>query len=388
MNRSNTFDIAVVGAGPAGAMAAAHAGKGGRRVCLLERKQRPGVPVRCGEGVGLKGLTASIDVNPRWIQSTIRRACFVSPSGERVILARFDESYIIDRIIMENDLIQTASESGAAFFNATPVSAVVRESDTLYRCVTPRGDFFAQCVILADGVESRLARGLGWETALALEDMESCAFCRVSHESIENDTVYFYVGSVYAPGGFAWVFPRSHGCANVGVGILGEFSNGGEAKEYLNRLIGHIFPGGAVSELHCGGVPVGRWIRPLVREGVMLAGDAARQVNALSGAGLGYGMFAGRIAGETAARAVEGGRCNWKTLKEYEKIWRTHLGRQQLRSYALKRKLLTKNNDEFYDIIARSFAGENPEKLNYMRIFFRAFARHPLMLLKIYHLFR
>jgi len=388
MSRDNSYDIAVVGAGPAGSMAALHAARGGRRVCLFERKRLVGVPVRCGEGIGLKGLTASVDVDSRWILTTIKRACFVSPSAMKVCLERFDESYIIDRVVMENDLVKQAVTSGASYYSDTPVTAVVRDGDAGYRCVTPRGVFFARCVILAEGVESRLGRALGWNTALELDDVESCAFCRVAHESIEGDTVYFYVGSCYAPGGFAWIFPRSCGVANVGLGILGSCSEGGKATEYLHKFVARMFPGGSVSEQHCGGVPVGKWMRPLVRDGVMLVGDAARQVNPLSGAGIGYGMFAGRAAGEAAARAFGGGLCDWGRLRDYERAWAAHLGKQQLRAYALKQMLLTKNNDSFYDAIAASFARKDPKKLNYMRIFFRAFARHPLMLVKVFYLFR
>jgi digeranylgeranylglycerophospholipid reductase len=55
----NSFDIIVIGAGPAGAMAAQAASKGGRNVCLLERKEKAGTPVRCGEGIGLKGESSN-----------------------------------------------------------------------------------------------------------------------------------------------------------------------------------------------------------------------------------------------------------------------------------------------------------------------------------------
>jgi digeranylgeranylglycerophospholipid reductase len=210
----------------------------------------------------------------------------------------------------------------------------------------------------------------------------------VSHQSIAGDTVLFYVGSVYAPGGFVWVFPRGDGSANVGLGFLGTFHTPGLSREYLLRFVARFFPGAVPSDIHCGGVPVGRWLKPLVRDGVMLVGDAARQVNCLNGAGIAYGMNAGRNAGETAARAFDGTGCDWNKLKQYEKTWASSLGRQQVRSYVLKKTLLTKNNDAFYDTVARSFAGADPENLDYTRIFLKAFARHPLLLVKVILLFR
>jgi digeranylgeranylglycerophospholipid reductase len=385
---NETFDIVVVGAGPAGSMAALHAAKAGRKVCLFERKPVVGVPVRCGEGIGLKGMTASIDVNPKWIRTKITKACFVSPSGIKVPVGRMDESYIINREIMEQDLVDMAAKAGAVYRNSTSVNAVKPLNGNWYVCETSGASVKAKCVILAEGIESRLARGLGWKTDLSAEDVETCAFCHVDHESIKGDTVDFYVGSGYAPGGFVWIFPHGKGRANVGLGILGSFHDAGRSKEYLLKFVERFYPDAKISDLHCGGVPVAKWQKPLVRNGVMLVGDAARQVNALSGAGIGYGLYAGRIAGEISAASFTGTECDYKSLKQYEKKWASFYGKQQMRSYSLKKMLMTNNNDKFYDSVAKSFVGANPEKMGYMRIFFRAFAKHPGMLVKVFLLFR
>ncbi|MBD3390481.1 MAG: geranylgeranyl reductase family protein [Chitinivibrionales bacterium] len=388
MPETRTYQITVVGAGPAGAMAAWRAAAGGRRVCLLERKSRVGTPVRCGEGIGLKGMTASLDIDKRWILATVSKACFVSPAGLRVTLADIDESYVIDRTVFDADLVERARDAGAEYFPHTPVTGIARREDGRYRCVTPRGAFDAPCVILADGIESNLARDAGWDTSLKLEDLESCAFCHVTHPGIADDTVCFHVGSGQAPGGFAWVFPRGKGRANVGLGVLGTFCEPGKARRCLHRFVESRFPGASADDEHCGGVPVGRWTRPLVRGGIMLAGDAARQVNSLSGAGIGYGLYAGRLAGDVAARACSGEGCDQGALQQYQKEWASGLGIQQDRSYALKSMLLTKNNDAFFDRIARAFARSDPKRLNYKSIFLRTFARHPLMMLKVLRLFR
>ncbi len=59
---NSQFDIAVIGAGPAGAMAALNASSStGLKVCLFERKPEAGIPVRCGEGIGQKGLISYIN---------------------------------------------------------------------------------------------------------------------------------------------------------------------------------------------------------------------------------------------------------------------------------------------------------------------------------------
>jgi digeranylgeranylglycerophospholipid reductase len=140
--------------------------------------------------------------------------------------------------------------------------------------------------------------------------------------------------------------------------------------------------------MHCGGVPVSKWRKPLVKNGAMLVGDAACQVNALSGGGIAYALFAGRVAGETAAEAKKNDGFDYSVLRRYQKRWESYCGKQQLRSFALKSMLLEKNNDHFYDSIALELSKERPERLSYTRVFMRTFARHPGILLKTFLLFR
>lgn len=388
MTNGNSVDVLVAGAGPAGSMAALFAVKGGCSVALLDRNERVSHPVRCGEGIGLKGLTASIDaIEQRWIQTCITRLTMISPSGIRVALSHIEKGFILDRELMDNDLVQRAVKSGASYFPSTPVVSISFDGKRRYTCRTPTETFTASCVVLADGVESRLARDLGWNTAMSLEDIESCAFCHVVHDSIRDDTVELYIGNKRAPGGYVWVMPRESGKANVGLGILGSRCSSGMAKQLLEKFIRERFSDCTVSNLHCGGVPVGRWVRPLVRDGALLVGDAARQVNSISGGGIAYALYAGRLAGESIAHAYSANGIDYALLKDYQKIWAARFGRQQVRSYTLKKALMNAD-DSFYNSIAQSFAKTDPDKIGILQIFLRAFIRHPVFLLKAFMLFR
>ena len=311
----------------------------------------------------------------------------VSPSGIRVTIGNIDESYILDREKMDGDLVREAAHAGADLFLSTPVTEVRRTGDGSYECRSPDRTFCASIVIVADGVESRIARFLGWNTALSLSDVETCAFCRVTFPLIDQETCVFYVGSTVAPGGYAWIFPRGKGEANVGLGINGTKSSAGRAKECLLKFLDKELPGASVENLHCGGVPVARWVRPLVRDGALLVGDAARQVNNISGAGIHYSLFAGKLAGLTAAQAMgSNGSVDYRLLARYENEWKKTYGKQQDRSYALK-EFVMKTDDAFLDRIAASLAKEPPERMNYPRVFTRTFSRHPLLLLKAARLF-
>jgi digeranylgeranylglycerophospholipid reductase len=382
-----TFDIAVIGAGPAGSMAAKHAAKLGRSVCLMDRNAVVGDPVRCGEGIGLKSFTRHMGSRTEWTLTTIDKSVMVSPSGTRVTVGNIDESFIINREKMDAALAAEAAGAGAKLLLSTAVTEIKRTDDHHYECLaTPDRTIIAQCVIIADGVESRCARFLGWDTAVSPADMETCAFCHIASPLIDNTACVFYTGSTYAPGGYVWIFPRGKGLANVGLGINGSHSYAGKAKELLLKFIDVELPGSRMSYLHCGGVPVARAVRPLVRDGAMLVGDAARQVNCMSGAGIHYSLFAGKTAGTIAGNAFKNGRLDHSALKQYEKEWRKTYGKQQERSFALKEFVL-KSDDEFLNRIAASLAKEPAEKMNYLRVFTRTFAHNPLLLLKAVRLF-
>jgi digeranylgeranylglycerophospholipid reductase len=322
-----------------------------------------------------------------WTLNKIEKAVMVSPSGTRVTIGNIDESFILDREKMDGDLAAEAAAAGAKLLLSTTVTEIRRTSDGRYECITsPDRPISAACIIIADGVESRCARFLGWHTAVSLADMETCAFCHVASPLIEPDACVFYTGTTYAPGGYVWIFPRGKGIANVGLGINGSRSAAGKAKELLLKFIDKELPGSHISYLHCGGVPVAKAMRPLVRDGAMLVGDAARQVNCMSGAGIHYSLYAGKTAGTIAANAFKSGSFDQSALKEYEKAWWKTYGKQQMRSFALKEFVL-KSDDAFLDRIALSLSKEPSEKMNYLRVFIRTFARNPLLLIKAIRLF-
>lgn len=391
MSKVKKYDVIVVGAGPAGSMAARYAAQGGCNTLLIERKDVVGIPVRCGEAVGFKGFSKSSEIKKKWILSTINKISMISPSGYNVDLVnktKIGDNYILDRQVMDKDLAEDACKAGVELINGTTILTVEYNGTDTYTCKSECEEYRATAVILADGVESRLARDLGWNTALSMENIETCAICIVEHEKIEDGVIEFHVGNKIAPCGFLWVFPRGDNSANIGLGILGKKSKPGLAKQLLEDFVARTYPGAVITRKNCGGVPVGKWLRPLVKDGVMVVGDAARQVSSLTGGGITYSLFAGKNAGEIVAKAKQGDSINYKKLLKYQKIWAQYCGKQQERSHALKSMLLEKNNDKFYDSIAQSLLRENPEKLSYMRVFFRTFAKHPSILLKTFLLFR
>ena len=109
----DSYDCIVVGGGPGGAWAAKHAAENGVSVLLLEKDREVGIPVRCAEAVGEKGLKTVVEPQPRWISNIIEGFVIVSPDGREVAIDTGKErGYMLDRKILDYNLCQMARMNG------------------------------------------------------------------------------------------------------------------------------------------------------------------------------------------------------------------------------------------------------------------------------------
>jgi len=386
------YDIAVVGAGPAGSTAARAAARAGAKVLMLDKRRELGVPVQCGEALSEDALKElKIKPEKRWAINKINATKLVSPSGISVTIKERSVGkvgYILDRKIFDKHLALLAVKAGADIKVGTFVDGLLTEGKEV-RGVKARGiegrlEVQADVVVAADGVMSRVARWAGVNTALKPDGIETCAQFKMAGVDIEStSTMEFYFGSKISPGGYAWIFPRGGGTANVGLGVLV-----GRAKrtpvEYLRDFI-EAFPGlrkGRMFELNVGGVPVCGPIKKTVKDNVLIVGDAARQVNALTGGGIDSAMRAGNIAGEVAAKAVAEGDTSEKRLNEYDKRWREAIGKR-LNQYLKGKDVLLDLSDEELDKLAKTLQGVRFDKISLTDMLKVLIKTHPKLLWKL-----
>ncbi len=333
------YDVVVVGAGPCGSRAALEAAECGCDVLVLEKGAEIGVPKQCAEGISHQGLEdAGIEPKDEWISQEIDSFTIFAPNGEELHVIPPDGGYVLERKLFDKWLAAEAAKAGAEIRVNSPVIDVVKEEGRVKGVVvdTPSGPEVveAEVVIAADGIESRVARAAGLAEPLDPDEMCTCAQYEMVGVDLEDKhSLYFFVNLEWFPGGYFWIFPKSGGRANVGLGIRGTESDPGRAKEILDRaieehpVISELVGDAKVLELNVGGVPVSGPIERTYDDGIMVVGDAARQVNPLTGGGLHSGMVCARIAGEVAAEAVEEGDASASVLKRYEKEWRKELKR-------------------------------------------------------------
>jgi len=130
-------------------------------------------------------------------------------------------------------------------------------------------------------------------------------------------------GHEWAPGGYACLFPKGHGYAEVGLGVIRTMTKE-NAQWHLDHFIKNSFlkdrlKHARILEVHGGGVPLAAPLRTQFAENLILAGDAARHVNPITGGGIHTAMTGGLIAGKFLAELVQNGtRASAESLKGYQ----------------------------------------------------------------------
>src|SRR6266550_2897544 len=196
-------DLLVVGAGPAGAVAAWAAREAAPEldVALLERDPKVGSPVRCAEGVGDAGLREFADpTGAPWAARKITRVIFLAPDDTEVTVAERDVGWVLDRTRFDAHLAAAAAAAGAE--------------------------------VLVDTEDTRVPA----------RDMESCAQYVLQGIDFDPDAIYLQFGDRIAPGGYAWVFPKGVRVANVGLGLVALKADGRSASEYLDAWVARRYP--------------------------------------------------------------------------------------------------------------------------------------------------
>ncbi len=342
------YDVIVVGAGPGGSIAARTAAESGLSVLLLEKRQEIGSPVRCAEGVGHEQLAAFIEPDRRWIAAEIRRAEITSIAGGMTnrLKAEGGLGYVLERRIFDRRLAEQAAQAGADVRVKTSVTGLLRENGAVRGVKIQAGsgssdlEIGARVVIAADGIEAQTGRRAGLRLGLPLADTMVCAQYLLAGVEIDPACNAYTISYEIAPGGYAWIFPKGEGRANVGLGVQADLYEPaqGTVLNLLTRFI-ESQPGlaqGSPVTLITGNVPVSCGVERMVTHGLMVVGDAAQQVDPLTGGGILNAMTAGKLAAAAAVEAIARGDTCAGSLKRYEEQWAQSTGRKNQRNYRLR----------------------------------------------------
>ncbi|MEA2054105.1 MAG: NAD(P)/FAD-dependent oxidoreductase [Candidatus Thermoplasmatota archaeon] len=364
----------IVGAGPAGSMAAREMAARGIDTLVLEKRQEIGVPKRCAEGVSCHGLEKlGIKINDLGMSRTIKGAVLYSPSGKSVAMEGNDmEGYVLERKVFEKYLASEAIKEGARYMIKAQAMKMEREGGLWkvhVRSLDGDDEIKAKLVIGADGVESKVGRWAGLKTLNRLTDYHSGIQFEMAGVNANEEYIHLFFGNNIAPLGYAWIFPKAFS-ANVGLGIL-EKGAKMRAYDYLKKFIDEhdeIFRNASPIEVNSGGVPVDHFTG-MVSEGVMLVGDAAQLVNPIHGGGIVRAMHSSLMAAEVADKAFKEKNLSKGRLMEYENRWNEEYEEKTNKLLKL-RSFLEKLEDKDFELLADILEGEDIFKLTQAKLSF------------------
>jgi digeranylgeranylglycerophospholipid reductase len=276
----------------------------------------------------------------------------MAPNGKEVNLPLEEDGYVLERRIFDYECAKTASAAGVEILTRAYVNGLIIEGDIVcgvkYEYRGEEYEIRSKVVIAADGVESRVGRWAGLKTYTDFRDMECCTQITAANIPVDQNTLYFYFGQDYAPNGYLWVFPKGGNSANIGLGVSGMVGKKKSAQSFLEDFMAKNYPDAPVLTRIAGGVPCTITLHKISAPGIILVGDAARQVNPLSGGGIASGMIGGSIGGRVAGESVKMNKPDH--LLTYDKAWNDRLGKRHHIFDRIKNGIFNFSDEKFNSI--------------------------------------
>lgn len=350
------YDIVVVGSGPAGATTARIAAENGLRVLIIDKRQELGAPIQCSGAVSRHALEeVGIIPSVEFIHEAIYGFGVYNQNGEKTTIdyrqIKGDEygegedkkplGYVVDRRRFDRYLMTQAERAGAEVWLKT--EGLGYSVNDLENCAVHIRNFnkeltiHTKMLVGADGLQSQVGKWAGLRTHIKLTELASCLQFIV--DQVETDDLLEIItGHEWAPGGYAWVFPKGHGYAEIGLGVIRTMTEH-NAQWHLDYFMQcsffkERFKNSRILEIQGGGVPLAAPLRTQYADNLILVGDAARHVNPITGGGIHTALSGGYIAGHFLTDLIKNNITPSKeNLKGYQEMWLDKLGHKMWKLY-------------------------------------------------------
>lgn len=385
----NKTDVIVVGGGPAGISAAVTIARAGKQVVLIERGSFSGSKNVFGGAIYVqptKEIFPNFEESAPLERKTVAHKYIMCTEKESVDVsynAREEEtvSYSVIRAKFDRWMAQEAQKEGVILATETLVKELIVRENKVVGVKTELEEYFADIVILADGVNSLLAKQIGLRKEIKSKDVALGVkeVIKIGKEKIEerfnlNDgegVIYeMFGGPMLGMLGLGYLYTNKE-TVSIGLGVSLDELAKRKLKPYevLDELKKHpsikpLLKDGELVEYSAHLIPEGGYkkLPKLYSAGVIVAGDSAMLVNNLHWEGTNLAMISGKFAGETAIEALNKKDFSANTLALYQKKLENSFVIKDLKTY---KDIMNIVHDR-----AESFLGYYPKKI---KEFFRMF---------------
>jgi geranylgeranyl reductase family protein len=290
-----SFDVAIIGSGPAGASAAIKLAEKGISTVIIEKETLPRYKT-CGGGFAYRGRRKMpFDVSEVIEKEFFRVDAYFKKAGVHVFSERTEP---VISMVMRDDfdkfLVDKAKEKGITLLENHKLKNITFAENIILH--TSQGDVKTKFVIAADGVLSATAKLSGWEeTRLLIPALEYEV--EVHKEDYERLSKSVRLDFDAIPMGYGWSFPKKN---HLSIGLASfrklkvDFKQ--LYREYLTDTLG--IKEVINEEMHGFQIPVSPRTDGFVKKNVFLVGDAAGFADPLTAEGISNAIFSGVMAAE------------------------------------------------------------------------------------------
>ena len=358
---NNKTEVIVVGGGPAGIAAAITIARGGRKVVLIERGKFSGSKNVFGGAIytqPTKEIFPDFEKTAPLERRNIEHRYAILSEAESTVVSYRNKksedygSYTVIRAKFDRWMAQEARKEGVYIAEETVVRELISENGKITGVKTELEDYYADIVILADGVNSLLAKSVGLREDIECKDVALSVkeVFKIDKEKIndrfniadDEGCIYeIFGGSMLGKLGLGFMYTNKES-VSIGLGITLDDLTAGKVKPYelLDELKSHpaiapLIKDGELLEYSAHLIPEGGYkkLPKLYSDGVMVTGDAAMLVNNLHWEGTNLAMISGKLAGETALIALKQNDFSASMLSRYQKKLENSFVLKDLKTY-------------------------------------------------------